>query len=55
MPGGTIEVLMVGGSRDPKVATRYETDKLRVVSFVELVAHARNELEWLVAQLKADA
>lgn len=55
VPGGTIEVLMVGGSRDPKVTTRYETEKLRVVSFVELVAHARNELEWLVAQSKADA
>jgi hypothetical protein len=50
---GTISVAVIGGSRDPSVATRYKTDDLRVLTYVDLVAVAREELGWLVNQLRA--
>ena len=53
LPGKTIAILMVGGARDAKVATQYKTDVLAVVSYLELVATARDELGWLLEQLKA--
>jgi hypothetical protein len=54
LPGGTIQALVVGGSRDATVATRYKTDDLRVVSYGEIVSGARDDLGWLVGQLRSD-
>ena len=53
VPGTKIEILMLGGGRDPKVSSHYETAGLRVASLVELVAQARHELTWLLDQLRA--
>jgi hypothetical protein len=51
VPGTKIEILMLGGGRDARVSGHYETAGLRVASFVEMVAQARNELTWLLEQL----
>jgi hypothetical protein len=53
IPGKQIEVLVVGGSRAP-VATQYATTDLTVSSYLALAAQAREELAWLLSQLKAD-
>jgi Histidine kinase-, DNA gyrase B-, and HSP90-like ATPase len=53
-PGVKIEVLVVGGSVDPKMANGYKTDGLKVASYAAIVALARTELTWLVRQLRED-
>jgi hypothetical protein len=53
VPGTKIETLMLGAGRDPKVPSHYETEALRVASFVELVAQAREELKWRLGQLQS--
>jgi hypothetical protein len=53
VPGTKIEILMLGRGRDPKLSSHYETEGLRVASFVELAARAREELTWLLGQLRS--
>jgi hypothetical protein len=53
VPSKKIKVLMIGGGRDLKVSTYYETDDLQVAAYVELAAQARDELTWLLEQLGA--
>lgn len=53
VPGKRIDVLLIGGGRDPKISSHYETGSLRVASFVELAAQAREDLTWLMQQLRA--
>jgi hypothetical protein len=49
--GSAIDVLVVGGRRDGAAATAYDPPRLRVVTYVDVVAKARDELMWLVSEL----
>lgn len=53
IPNKQIEVLVVGGTRAP-VATQYATTALTVSTYVALAAQAREELAWLLDQLRSD-
>ncbi len=51
--GGAIDALVVGGRRDGAAATVYDSPRLRVMTYVDVVAQARDELMWLVSELSA--
>lgn len=54
VPDRTIRVLVIGGTRDPQVSEHYATDKLTVTTFTSMAAQARDNLAWLLEQLKED-
>lgn len=46
-----IQVLLIGKGRDQSIDTRYSTDQLQVLSYVDIIANARTQLAWLVRNL----
>jgi hypothetical protein len=54
LPDKKIAVLMVGGTRDPKVSSLYGTSDLKVTTFRALVAQARDDLGWMLEQLQVE-
>ncbi len=52
VPDKKMSVLLVGEARDPKVSAQYSTTDLKVTSYRSLTAQAREDLGWLLEQLK---
>ena len=46
-----IDILVMGGPRDPAASPMYGTPGLRVTTYFETVGSARTQLEWLLSQL----
>lgn len=49
--GLPLDILVVGGSVDPKLQSEYSGKKTRFLSYRTVIANARNQLEWLLKQL----
>src|SRR5271157_664487 len=47
-----MEVIVIGGKRDKGVRTNYTEDDVKLMTFLELISHARSQYNWLLAQLK---
>ncbi len=47
-----MEVIVIGGKRDEGVGTTYTEDDVKLMTFLELISHARSQYNWLLAQLK---
>jgi hypothetical protein len=49
--GLELDILIVGGSVDPKLQSDYSGKKTRFLSYRAVIANARTQLEWLIKQL----
>lgn len=49
--GLELDILVVGGSVDPKLQSDYSGKKTRFLSYRAVIANARTQLEWLIKQL----
>jgi hypothetical protein len=49
--GVELEILVVGGTVDPKLQSAYSGKKTRFLSYRTVIANARTQLEWLIKQL----
>lgn len=49
--GVQLDILIVGGSVDPKLQSNYSGKKTRFLSYRAVIANARTQLEWLIKQL----
>ncbi len=49
--GVNLDILIVGGSVDPKLQSEYSGKKTRFLSYRAVIANARTQLEWLLNQL----
>lgn len=49
--GVELDILVVGGSVDPKLQSAYSGKKTRFLSYRAVIANARTQLEWLIKQL----
>lgn len=50
-----IEIWIVGGTISSSIASnpeRYEREKIKLLTFVEIVSNARTQLEWLIQELQ---
>jgi len=50
-----IQVVMIGGKRDPKASPMYPTTDLKTVTYADLASTARANLRWLGEQLAPGA
>ncbi len=48
---GSINVLIIGGSVDPKYNTNYQNNKLKLITYKETLSKARTEIKWLLSEL----
>jgi hypothetical protein len=48
-----IEIIVIGGKRDTKLATEYSAKGIQLVSYADVISQARTELSALVQQLQA--
>lgn len=51
LPAKPIDVIVLGGSRDATMDTRYETTRLRIHSYNDIISQARYDLEWIIKTL----
>lgn len=49
--GGPVEVVLVGGKRDPTIPAGYDPKELSVKSYWDLAASARSQLTWLLQEM----
>lgn len=51
VPGRPIDVIVVGGSRDRSMDSRYDAPDVRTLSYNDVISQARHDLEWLIKTL----
>lgn len=50
-----IEVLVIGKDVDPNISARYDTPGVKMISYSSLINNARNQLNWLIEEIKKDS
>jgi hypothetical protein len=51
VPGRAIDIIVLGGSRDRSMDSRYDAPDVRTLSYNDVISQARHELEWLIRTL----
>lgn len=49
---GKIDILVIGQSIDQRISSHYENTGVKMISYTHLINKARNELNWLIKELK---
>lgn len=53
--GMSLDILIIGGEVDPRLVEEYTGKKTKFASYRAVIASAKTQLEWLVAQLSSQA
>lgn len=51
--GKKIQIMIIGGLVDPNISSHNERDDVSLLSYTDIISNARNQLEWLLRELKA--
>jgi hypothetical protein len=49
-----MEIVVLAGKRRPDMEQRHESDRIRLMTYAELISRASSELNWLLGELKRD-
>lgn len=53
--GVSLEILVIGGNVDPKLAHEYDGKQIKFLSYTAVIAMARTQLEWMIKELGTEA